>query len=210
VTRWLMPCLVAVIALGVSGFGPSPAAAQDDLLVLIVDPGPTRLNQARLTSAIQRSTRREIIRMTDNRAPMAQGRLTIAFSRPNRWVLRYESGGQVAWIADRVERPGELRDRLAQLSQSVVSVIDGMVEARPTPQASPSPRRSNWDDVILALQDEIVDPFAEDAPRRGRPVTVLWSEVVDPFADNGRRASVTEVWSEVLDPWAGDVRRRRR
>ncbi len=190
---------------------PDLARAQDDLLVLIVDPGPTRLNQARLTNAIHRATQREIIRMTDERAPMASGRLTIAFSRPNRWVLRYESGGQVAWVADRVDRPGELRERLAQLSSSVVAVIDGMPEPRPAhpaqaPEPRPNDRRAAWDDVILALQDEIVDPFANDAPRRGRPVTVLWSEVVDPFADRGR--SIHEVWSEVLDPWAGEVRRR--
>ena len=217
-TRWLSLAFVGLFTAVTMWGAPSAAQAQQDLLVLIVDPGSTQLNQPRLTTAIQRSTQRTIIRMTDERAPMANGRLTIAFSRPNRWVLRYESGGQVAWVSDRIERPGEIRDRLAELSLSVVSVID-RPPTRPAPSApsaaappSTRPRtRGSWDDeVILALRDEIIDPFAEEHPRRARPVALLWSEVVDPFADSGSRSRTRQVWSEVLDPWATEVRRGRR
>ena len=176
--------------------------AQGDLLVLTVDPGETRIDQARLQSAIERSTGRSVIRMTDERAPLARGRLTIAFSRPDRWVLRYEARGQEAWVSDRISRSGDLRERLATLSHQVVSVVDGS-DPRPAPSGS-------WDeDVIRALQDEIIDPFTHDPPRRRPPVSVLWSEVVDPFADPGARTRVGEVWSEVLDPWATELRRRR-
>ncbi len=210
--RWLPLGLLGALLLG-----PSAAAAQDDLLVLVVDAGETPINQRRLVSAIESATHREVIRMTDDRAPMARGRLSIAFQRPNRWVLRYEAGGQVAWIADRVERPSELRGRLAALANSVVTVIDGAPRPAPArdlqPPAATPPRRDrrrSWDDdIILALRDELVDPFAEEAaPPRDRRA-LLWSEVVDPFATPSGRGRGREVWSEVLDPWSSEVRRRR-
>ena len=192
---------LAITLFAVLVLAPSPSMAQSDLLVLVLDPGETRLDQVRLQSAIERSTGRSVIRLTDARAPAARGRLTIAFSRPDRWVLRYEAGGQVAWVSDRITRPGELRERLATLSHDVVNVVDD--------QDRPAERSSSWeDDVIHALQDEIIDPFSGDPPRQRRPVTVLWSEVVDPFTNRGPRAHVGEVWSEVLDPWAGELRRR--
>lgn len=207
-----------VIALGLvvaTSFAPTLAGAQDDLLVLVVEAGDSPLNQPRLVNAIASATHREVIRMTDERAPLARGRLSIAYQRPNRWVLRYEAGGQVAWITDRVDRASELRSRLAALSASVVTVIDGAPRAtspepEPTPEARPRRPRGSWDDdIILALRDELVDPFAEEPPpSRGRRA-LLWSEVVDPFASPSERGRTREVWSEVLDPWAPGIRRRR-
>ncbi|MBX3271748.1 MAG: hypothetical protein KF729_15885 [Sandaracinaceae bacterium] len=190
--------------------GAAAAAAQDDTIVLVIDAGDVQLNQARLTSAIAASTRRELIRMTDERAPLAHGRLSIAFQRPNRWVLRYEAGGQVAWITDRVESTRELRDRLTALASSVVAVIDGQPRAAPAPAERRSTRpRSAWDDdIILALRDELVDPFAAEEPRQRDRRALLWSEVVDPFASPSRTRT-REVWSEVLDPWASEARYRR-
>ncbi|HJL17770.1 MAG TPA: hypothetical protein RMH99_19045 [Sandaracinaceae bacterium LLY-WYZ-13_1] len=184
---------------------PGGAEAQDEderLLVVVVDPGPTRINQDRLRRAIGESTERTVLRMTDDRARQAEGRLSIAFSRPDRWVLRYEAGGQVAWVSDRIRNPRALRGRLAELSGEVIARVD---------QTGRAARRRAWDDdVILALQNEIVDPFADDPPpdEDREPVTVLWSEVVDPFVDRTPRADVREVWTEVLDPWATEVRRR--
>lgn len=183
-----------------AGSAPAAAQASDALLVLIVDPGPTRLNQTALRRSIGGAVDRTVIRMTDERAPEASGRLTIAYSRPDRWVLRYEAHGQVAWVSDRIPRPGTLRSRLSELSRDVIQRVEGSPAAR---------RREAWnDDLILALQNEIVDPFADDPPRRRErePVTVLWSEVVDPFRDQPPRAEAGEVWSEVLDPWAREVR----
>ena len=193
--------IAALLSLGASlALGPASAAAQDDLLVLIVDPGTQRLNQRTLGRAIGRATERTVIRMTDERAQAAQSRLTIAFSGPDRWVLRYESHGQVAWVSDRIRRGG-LGSRLAELSSSVVARVD----------RSPSQqRRRAWDDdILLALHNEIVDPFADLPPaQRREPVSILWSEVVDPFSNRPPRAESTAVWSEVLDPWAGNGRRR--
>lgn len=205
--------------LGAVILGPSVAAAQD-VLVLVVDAGDTPINQRRLVTAIENATHREVIRMTDERAPMARGRLSIAYQRPNRWVLRYEAGGQVAWIADRVDHPSELRGRLAALAASVVTVIDGAPREAPardlqrpsttSPDRPGARRRGSWDDdIILALRDELVDPFAEEAPTRRDRRALLWSEVVDPFATPSSRGRGREVWSEVLDPWASEVRRRR-
>lgn len=213
------PGVHRVLALGLLAaalLAPTVAAAQDDLLVLVVDAGETPINQRRLISAIEGATHRQVIRMTDERAPMARGRLSIAYQRPNRWVLRYEAGGQVAWIADRVDHASELRSRLAALSASVVTVIDGPPRPAPArdlqpPSARPPrQRRGSWDDdIILALRDELVDPFAEEAPTHRDRRALLWSEVVDPFASPSSRGRGHEVWSEVLDPWAAEVRRRR-
>lgn len=190
---------VVSVLLGIAG----SAAAQDSrVLVLIVDPGSVRMNVESLGQAIQGALERPVVRMTDERAPSARGRLSIAFSSPNRWVLRYEAEGQVAWVSDQITRPGALRSRLVELSRNLVSQVEGSGEAE---------RHHAWtEDVILALQDEILDPFADSPPApRARPISVLWSEVVDPFHDDPPRAAVREVWSEVLDPWAAEARRRR-
>ena len=195
--RWLVA--LVLLTLGGPLGAAATASAQESVLVVVVDPGETQINQRALFRAIGQSVDRTVVRMTDQRAPSASGRLTIAHSRPDRWVLRYEAHGQVAWVSDRIRQPGRIRPRLAELSAQVLARVDG----------EPG-RRADWDDVIIALQDEIVDPFADDppAPRERRPVTVLWSEVVDPFSDGSSHRS-RQVWSEVLDPWAAEVRRRR-
>jgi hypothetical protein len=192
-----------------------PASAQERMVVLVIDPGQARVNLDALSRAIEGALERQtVVRMSDERAPQAEGRLTIAFSNPNRWVLRYEADGNVAWVTDRIQRPGELRSRLASLSRALVaSIEEGAEPPQPQdvsqprqPQQPQAPRRGRraWtEDIILALQDEIVDPFAElPARSRSRPVSVLWSEVVDPFEDEPTRAHAREVWSEVLDPWS--------
>lgn len=180
----------------------SAAAQHDGVLVLVVDPGSARINIESLGHAIEGALSRPVVRMTDDRAQRATGRLSIAFSSPNRWVLRYEAEGQVAWVSDRITHPGSLRARLVELSRSLVSQVETSDQAE---------RHHAWsEDVILALQDEILDPFADAPPApRPRPISVLWSEVVDPFHDDPPRAQVHEVWSEVLDPWAAEARHRR-
>jgi len=179
-----------------------PAQAQtQDVVVLVLDAGSVRVNADAVGRAIAAAIERPVVRMTDERAQSATARLTIAFSSPDRWVLRYEAQGQVAWVSDRIARPETLRARLAELSQGLVERIKG----------SPATRhREAWsEDVVLALQSEIVDPFADQPPLpRSRPITVLWSEIVDPFRGDPPRAQRRKVWSEVLDPWAQPVRRR--
>jgi hypothetical protein len=205
--RLVTRTISAFVALSMIGWALAPIAHAQParaVLVLVVDPGPTRVDVGSIGRAIEAATTRTVVRLTDDRAPGAAGRLTIAFSTPDRWVLRYEANGQVGWVSDRIARPAALRDRLAELSRELVGRVDGGAAAR---------RRQAWDeDVILALQNEIVDPFENDPPRSGRarPVSVLWSEVVDPFTDRAPRAEAREVWSEVLDPWAmpAPVRRR--
>jgi hypothetical protein len=217
--------LLAVIACAAL-FGLAPrAAAQERLILLVVDPGSARVNLDALNRAIEGALARPVVRMSDERAQEAQGRLTIAFSNPNRWVLRYESEGQVAWVTDRILRPGELRARLSTLSRQLVDSVEGDAPppqpqaqaqtqtqaqsqtqvATPTNPRRPGSRRDWTDDIILALQDEIVDPFASVPRPRQRPVSVLWSEVIDPFDDMPPRAQNRAVWSEVLDPWSSEV-----
>lgn len=198
--------VLAVVFAGILA-PPSVGAAQSEEspVVLMVDPGPTRLNVNRLQRAIGEALQRTVIRMTDARAQTASGRLSIAFSAPDRWVLRYEAGGQVAWVSDRVRGARRLRSRLTELSRNVVSRVENSSEAR---------RRRAWDQawddaLIIALQNEIVDPFEGERPEQdGRePVTLLWSEVIDPFVDRPSRAELGQVWTEVLDPWDGELRR---
>jgi hypothetical protein len=190
---WLIPALLTLAAV-------ARVQAQEPV-VLIIDPGELRVNVSQLSGAIQQALGRPLVRMTDDAARTARGRLTIAYQNPNRWVLRYEAAGSVAWVTDRINRPGELRSRLASLSHDLVAQVE-----RPAQRTGPSRSGGGggWDDdsVILALQNEIVDPFAGEPARPPRPVTVLWSEVVDPFVDRPARAPIAEVWSEVLDPWA--------
>jgi len=197
-----MPRIAILAALAFSLAGTRPAEAQaDDVVVLVLDAGSTRVNTDSVGRAIAGAIDRPVVRMTDERAQAADARLTIAFTSPDRWVLRYESRGQVGWVSDRIP-PSALRARLAQLSAELVTRVESSPAAR---------RREAWsEDVILALRDEIVDPFETDPrPPRSRPISVLWSEVVDPFSSDPPRAHVREVWSEVLDPWATPVRRGR-
>lgn len=176
------------------------AQSNERIVVLVVDAGSARLNTDQLGRAIAGAIDRTVVRLTDERAEQASGRLTIAYSTPDRWVLRYEAQGQVAWVSDRISRPGALRSRLVQLSRELVARID----ASPAQQ-----RRRAWiEDVVVALQNELVDPFTDlGRPSRPRPISVLWSEVIDPFHGDPPRAQVTQIWSEVLDPWATEVRR---
>ena len=191
---------LVIVALGLSAAAPTRAQTSGPMVVT-VDPGPTRVNQRRLLEAVERTTEREVIRLTDERAPEASGRLTIAFSPPDRWVLRYEAHGQVGWTSDRIRDPRAIRDRLAELSRSVVQHVE---------TSEPVRRRRAWDDdLIVALQNELVDPFANEPRREYRPIPILWSEVVDPFAERPPRADTRHVWSEVLDPWSSDPRQRR-
>ena len=109
---------------------------------------------------------------------------------------------------------GQLRNRGATLVARARR-LDALPPVSPIARPSPTPprtRRGAWDDdIILALRDELVDPFSEEAPAARERRALLWSEVVDPFATpSSRGRGGREVWSEVLDPWAGEVRRRRR
>lgn len=201
--RWPVP-LALLSALLLTPTAPAKAQASG-AVVLVVDAGASRLNVDVLSRALESALRRPFLRMTDERAPQADARLTIAFSNPNRWVLRYEAQSQVAWLSDRIVR-GSLRDRLTELAQHLVS----RVESSGPPPTAGTARRGWSDDLIVALANEIVDPFAGEPPRSSpRPISVLWSEVVDPFRDVPARAAVREVWSEVIDPWAAEFRRRR-
>src|SRR5690606_41328091 len=82
-----------------------PAQAQtQDVVVLVLDAGSVRVNADAVGRAIAAAIERPVVRMTDERAQSATARLTIAFSSPDRWVLRYEAHGQVDWVCDRIAR----------------------------------------------------------------------------------------------------------
>jgi hypothetical protein len=199
-----------VLLLSVALLAPAAALAQaSEGIVLVVDAGRTRLNVARLTRTLAERIERPLLRMTDEAAREAPGRLTIAFSRPDRWVLRYECHGAVAWVSDRIAEARRMQPRLVSLAIDLVARVDGSSRVE-------SARRWESGDVILALQNEIVDPFAGEPlpPPPEDPIPVLWSEVVDPFRDEPRprrqRPTPTDLYSEVLDPWSTEAPQGRR
>ena len=179
--------LVAVCSMGV---WPGRAAAQDPAVVITIEAGGVRLNEARLIRSLERATHRRLIRVTDEAARQAAGRLSLAHSRPDRWVIRYESGGQVGWVADRIRGSRGLRTRLVALAENVVAHVEA---AHAAPVASATSRRSGarWDvDVIRLLREELLDPFEGLPPAPGSrdsdPIAILWTEVLDPFAGEAR------------------------
>jgi hypothetical protein len=197
-------------ALGATSLAAVPSAqaqAQPERgssVLLVVDGVGDRLHPDALTRALARALRRPVLRMTDERASSAEGRLTVAYSAPNHWVLRYEARGQVAWLTDRIIR-GSLTSRLTELTAHLIS----RVEAASTTAPAPATRGRGWDDeMVLALANEIVDPFGGDGRVPARTASLVWSEVVDPFAGRPSRVTVGEVSSEVLDPWSAEIRRR--
>ncbi|HEY8431807.1 MAG TPA: hypothetical protein VIL20_25685, partial [Sandaracinaceae bacterium] len=140
--------LGTALALAYLAFAPAARAQSDRAVVLVVDGGAMRVNVDALSRAIASAIDRPVVRITDERARSASGRLTIAYSNPHRWVLHYEANGQVAWVTDRITRPGALRRRLAELSSELIDRVESV--ARP----------GRWsEEVVLALHDEIVDPF---------------------------------------------------
>jgi hypothetical protein len=102
-----------------------------------------------------------------------------------------------------------MQPRLVSLAIDLVARVDGSSRVE-------SARRWESGDVILALQNEIVDPFAGEPlpPPPEDPIPVLWSEVVDPFRDEPRprrqRPTPTDLYSEVLDPWSTEAPQGRR
>lgn len=197
--------LAFLASLGLVVFGTAaPTRAQEpEPVLLVIDAGSMAVNASSVGRAIAGAIDRPVVRMTDERARSASGRLTIAFSDPDRWVLHYESRGRADWTTERIE-PSAIRVRLAELSADLVSRVEASAApAGPTPESTPTPEPSPMQSITV-LRSEIIDPF-EGEPRPRLAVSLVWSEVVDPFGSEPRRA-VRTLRSEVLDPWSASSR----
>lgn len=183
---------------------PGAAEGQTRAVVLVVDPGSSSVDGDRLTEELAGRLDRTVLRLTDPGARDAGGRLTLAFSAPDRWVLSFEVAGEIEWASEVLPPGDDLEARLA----TVVARLVAEAEAVPTPTFI-DPWRVNGD-LTLPPGAEIVDPFrpadALDVP--SPPISYVWSEIIDPFAADDapgfapRGGAWGTVWSEVLDPWA--------
>jgi hypothetical protein len=170
-------------------------------IVLVIDAGTARISAARIQRALATALARDVVRITDDAATRAAGTLTIAFSAPNRWVVRYESGGTAVTITQRVTRPGTLTATLTRAATDAITQLEAAPREAPPPRAE---RRRSRDPYIITLADEIIDPFDGLPPPTHRAIHVF-SEVIDPFEPAHRRDWT--IWTEVLDPWVPQAHR---
>lgn len=175
---------------------PSAAAAQDDAggprgeaIVLLVDGASGRLSITRLQRALEAVLGRPIVRPADAGAELASATLTIAFSRPHRWLVRFDEGGA---------HPTRTLDVRGPALETLVGLaVDAVGEAR-AGAAAASTTTTSSPPAFLHLTGEILDPFA------GMPVSriaiAVVGELIDPFAHvaGGVRVITSP---EVLDPW---------
>lgn len=191
----------------------APAAAQDAPsarpLVVVVDPGPARINAERLRRTLEATLRREVVRITDERANDAAGTLTLARASEARWLVRFEgarssSSAATASTFAEISRPGLYDVVLAGAARRVVDEAEAATPQPPSAAAQPSPSdaedrarvAASAGEYTIGWADEILDPF-ENLPPLPRREIASATEVIDPFAPlTARRA-----FSEVLDPW---------
>lgn len=178
---------------------PTLAAAQDDAsgptgaaIVLVIDGAAGRLSVPRLRRALEAVLGRPVVRPADERAGGAPATLTIAFSPPHRWLVRFDESGA---------HPTRTLDVRGPALETLVGLaIDAAAAARAAvaPAASVAPSSPPAPSTIVHLTGEILDPFV------GMPVSriaiAVVGELIDPFAHLGGGVRVITS-PEVLDPW---------
>jgi hypothetical protein len=172
---------------------PGIAEAQDDEetgepIVLVVDGAGSRLSVARLVRTLEAVLSRPILRPADDGAADATATLTVAFSGPRHWVVRFDEGGS---------HPSRSMDvRGPALEMIVGMAIDAVREGESATSAPPPPATAA--EATARLTGEILDPFV------GMPISritiAVVGELIDPFSHLG--GGVRVIGSpEVLDPW---------
>jgi hypothetical protein len=184
--------LAFLLALVVAAL-PSVALAQteDEMgapIVLVVDGAGTRLSVTRLSRTLEAVLSRPILRPADDGAADANATLTIAFSRPQHWVVRFDEGGSHPTRTMDVRGPA--------LEMIVGMAIDTVREAERA--SAPTPPPTTVAEATTRLTGEILDPFV-GVPISRITIAVV-GELIDPFAHLG--GGVRVIGSpEVLDPW---------
>ena len=121
------------------------------------------------------------------------GRITIAFSPPDRWVIDFVRGD--AHTARTIVLRSSTVARLARVATTIVADTE---PTTPAPaRGSASSNRGEW---IALIGDEILDPFAgQPILPRSRRSLALVQELVDPFGPGvGRHRG----YDDVIDPWS--------
>lgn len=192
--RLAVALLFAVLAVpGGAGAQSEPPPDAGVPIVLVVDGAAGRLSVTRLRRTLEAVLGRAIVRPTDASAAGAPSTLTIAFSRPRRWVVRFDEG--TAHPSRSLDVSGPALETLVGLAVLVVGEARAAEPASPRGEAAPAPASGT---PSVRLVGEIIDPFA------GIPVSriaiAVVGELIDPFARGP--AGVRVITSpEVLDPW---------
>jgi hypothetical protein len=185
--------LMSIAAVSVStASAQATAPASPPSLAFVYDGSGAHVSGDRLRRSLSANLHRPLLRLSDPGADAAVGRLTIAFSPPDRWVIDYVRGDA------HTTRTIVLRNStVARLTRVAMTI---MADLEPAPvsaiRASPTAQRSEW---IALIGDEILDPFVGQPITRTRRSLALVQELVDPFvaAPAGRRS-----YDDVIDPWS--------
>ncbi len=177
---------VASRASAQSSVTPPPAS-----LVFVYDGGGARVSGDRVRRALSAGLHRAVLRLTDEGANTATGRLTVAFSPPDRWVIDFVRG-EVHTTRRVVLRSSTV----ASLSRVAMAIVS---DAEPTPippGATPVAHRGEW---IALIGDEILDPFAGQPAMPRRRQLAMLQELVDPFSGS---PATRRSYDDVIDPWS--------
>jgi len=168
---------------------PSPSAS----LVFVYDGGGAHVSGERIRRAIAAGLHRPVLRLTDDGASVAVGRLTVAHSPPDRWVIDLVRGEV------HTSRSVELRSStVASVSRIAIALVQESEPAASTTTARATPaRRGEW---IALIGDEILDPFVGQPVVGRRRRMGMPDELVDPFAPGSARAR--REYDDVIDPWS--------
>jgi hypothetical protein len=171
---------------------PTPAPAPSpSSLVFVYDGGGARVSGERVRRALVAGLHRTVLRLTDDGAAAASGRLTIAFSPPDRWVIDF------ARADVHTTRTIVLRSStVASLTRVALAIVADAEPAAPPPRTASGPRRGEW---IALIGDEILDPFGGQPVATRRRSLAMLQELVDPF---GGPAAAHRGYDDVIDPWS--------
>jgi hypothetical protein len=189
----LASALVSIAAVaGAHTTACAQTAASPPSLAFVYDGSGAHVSGDRLRRSLSANLHRPLLRLTDPGADAAVGRLTVAFSPPDRWVIDYVRGDA------HTTRTIVLRNSTVARLTRVAMTIMADLEPAPASIVRPSPtsQRSEW---IALIGDEILDPFVGQPITRTRRSLALVQELVDPFVATpaGRRS-----YDDVIDPWS--------
>jgi hypothetical protein len=170
---------------------PTPAP-QPASLVFVYDGGGARVSGDRVRRALAALLARPVLRLTDEGAATAVGRLTIAYSPPDHWVIDFVRGDV------HTTRTISLRtSTVSALARVAATVVNDVDPAAAPVRAAPAAQRSEW---IALIGDEILDPFVGQPTTRRRHALGVRGELVDPFGHGA--GSSWRGYDDVIDPWS--------
>lgn len=159
-------------------------------LVFVYDGGSAHVSGDRVRRALSAGLHRPVLRLTDEGANDANGRLTVAFSPPDRWVIDFVRGD--VHTTRTVSLRSSTVTNLTRVAMAIIADAEPVEPPRPTPGA----RRGEW---IALIGDEILDPFAGQPIAQRRRSMALLQELVDPFSPTG---ATRRGYDDVIDPWS--------